>query len=124
MADLNKIKESLSSLSIKDMVSLISELEKEWNVSAAVQVAAAPAAQGEAVAQEKTEFDVELTSIVDGKKLGVIKAIRVVLPGLNLSDAKTMVEGAPNIIKEGASKEEAEKMKKELEDAGAKVTLK
>ncbi len=123
MADLNKITEDLSSLSVKDMVALIANLEKEWNVSAAVQVAAAPVAEAAAV-QEKTEFDVELTSIEDGKKLGVIKALRVVIAGLGLTEAKALVEGAPKVIKEAASKEEAEKMKKEIEAAGGKVTLK
>ncbi|MDZ5761830.1 50S ribosomal protein L7/L12 [Candidatus Cyrtobacter comes] len=123
MADLNKITEDLSSLSVKDMVALISDLEKKWNVSAAVQVAAAPVAEAAAV-QEKTEFDVELTSIEDGKKLGVIKALRVVISGLGLTEAKALVEGAPKIVKEAISKEEAEKIKKELEAAGGKVALK
>ena len=101
-------------------------LEEKWGVSAAAAVAvAAPgaAAGGAAPVEEKTEFDVELTSAGD-KKISVIKEVRALVPDLGLKEAKDLVDGAPKMVKSGVSKEEAEKFKKQLEAAGAKVTIK
>ena len=125
MADLNKIVEDLSALTVLEAVELSKLLEEKWGVSAAapVAVAAAPgAAAGGAPAEEKTEFDVVLTKAGD-KKINVIKEIRAIT-GLGLKEAKDLVEGAPKTIKEGASKDEAEKIKKTLEDNGAAVEIK
>ena len=124
MADLNKIVEELSSLTVLEAAELSKMLEEKWGVSAAaaVAVAAGPAA-GAAVAEEKTEFDVELTE-GGANKINVIKEVRAVMPDLGLKEAKELVEGAPKIIKSGVSKDEAEKIKKQLEAAGAKVTVK
>ncbi|WEQ52335.1 50S ribosomal protein L7/L12 [Komagataeibacter oboediens] len=125
MADLNKIVEDLSALTILEAAELSKLLEEKWGVSAAapVAVAAAPgAAAGGAPAEEKTEFDVVLTKAGD-KKINVIKEIRAIT-GLGLKEAKDLVEGAPKTIKEGASKDEAEKIKKTLEDNGASVEIK
>jgi large subunit ribosomal protein L7/L12 len=121
MADIQKIVEELSKLSVLEAVELSKALEEAWGVSAAaaVAVAAGPAA---AAAEEKTEFDVILTE-VGGNKLGVIKAVKDAT-GLGLGDAKTFVESAPKAVKEGLSKDEAEKLKATLEAAGAKVELK
>ena len=109
-----------------ELVDLIKELEDEWGVSAAapVAVAAAPAAGGDAAGAEdaKTEFDIVLSSMGDNK-VGVIKAVRAVT-GLGLKEAKELVEGAPSTVKEAASKEEAEDIKKKLEEAGASAELK
>ena len=114
---LDQIKE----LTILELSELVKELEAEFGVSAApVAVAAGPAAA--APVEEKTEFDVELTSF-GAKKLDVIKVVRSIT-GLGLKEAKDMVEGAPKIVKEGLSKADAEDIKKQLEDAGATVTLK
>ncbi|MBR2370873.1 MAG: 50S ribosomal protein L7/L12 [Clostridia bacterium] len=114
---LDQIKE----LTILELAELVKELEAEFGVSAApVAVAAGPAAA--APVEEKTEFDVELTSF-GAKKLDVIKVVRSIT-GLGLKEAKDMVEGAPKIVKEGLSKADAEEIKKQLEDAGATVTLK
>jgi large subunit ribosomal protein L7/L12 len=116
----------LSNLSVLDIAALTEELEEKWGVSAApVAVAGAAMAGGDAGAaeeEEKTEFDVELTSIGD-KKINVIKAIRE-LTSLGLKEAKEVVDNAPKMVKEAVSKEEAEEAKKKLEDAGATVTLK
>ena len=125
MADLNKIVEDLSSLSVLEAAELSKLLEEKWGVSAAapVAVAAAPAAgAGEAAAEEKTEFDIELSE-AGSNKIAVIKEVRTIT-GLGLKEAKDLVEGAPKPLKQGVKKEEAEEMKKSLEAAGAKVTLK
>ena len=123
MADLNKIAEELGTLTILEAAELVKMLEEKWGVSAAAPVAAAgPVAAAEPV-EEKTDFDVELTD-AGSNKIAVIKSVRVVKAGLGLADAKKLVESAPAIILEGASKEDAEKAKAELEKAGAKVTIK
>ena len=125
MADLNKIVEDLSSLTVLEAAELSKLLEEKWGVSAAapVAVAAAPAAGGgDAAAEEKTEFDFELSES-GSNKIAVIKEVRTIT-GLGLKEAKDLVEGAPKPLKQGVKKEEAEEMKKALEAAGAKVTLK
>ena len=125
MADLNKIVEDLSSLTVLEAAELSKLLEDKWGVSAAapVAVAAAPAAGGgEAAAEEKTEFDVELSES-GSNKIAVIKEVRTIT-GLGLKEAKDLVEGAPKPLKQGVKKEDAQEMKKALEAAGAKVTLK
>jgi large subunit ribosomal protein L7/L12 len=124
MADLNKIVEDLSSLTVLEAAELSKLLEEKWGVSAAAPVAAAaaPAAGGEAPAEEKTEFDVVLAES-GSNKIAVIKEVRTIT-GLGLKEAKDLVEGAPKPLKQGVKKEEAEEMKKALETAGAKVTLK
>ena len=125
MADLNKIVEDLSSLTVLEAAELSKLLEEKWGVSAAapVAVAAAPVAGGgDAAAEEKTEFDVELSES-GSNKIAVIKEVRTIT-GLGLKEAKDLVEGAPKPLKQGVKKEEAEEMKKALEAAGAKVTLK
>ena len=119
------ILEAISSMSVMEVVDLISAMEEKFGVSAAAAVAAAPvAAAGEAgaAAEEKTEFDVVMSSF-GSNKVSVIKAVRGIT-GLGLKEAKEMVEGAPVTVKEGASKEEAEDMKKQLEEAGASVEVK
>ena len=125
MADLNKIVEDLSSLTVLEAAELSKLLEEKWGVSAAapVAVAAAPAAGGgEAAAEEKTEFDIELSES-GSNKIAVIKEVRTIT-GLGLKEAKDLVEAAPKPLKQGVKKEEADEMKKALEAAGAKVTLK
>ena len=125
MADLTKIVEDLSSLTVLEAAELSKLLEEKWGVSAAapVAVAAAPAAGGgEAAAEEKTEFDLELSE-AGSNKIAVIKEVRTIT-GLGLKEAKDLVEGAPKPLKQGVKKEEADEMKKALEAAGAKVTLK
>ena len=119
-----EILEAISEMSVMEVVDLISMMEEKFGVSAAAAVAAAPAAAGgeAAAAEEQTEFDVVLTAFGD-KKVGVIKAVRG-MTGLGLKEAKDLVEGAPSTVKEGVSKEEAEKLKAELEEAGASVELK
>ena len=120
-----EIKEALGQMPVLELVDLIKELEDEWGVSAAapVAVAAAPGAGGDAgAAEEKTEFDVVMSSFGDNK-VAVIKAVRGIT-GLGLKEAKEMVEGAPATIKEGVSKEESEDIKKQLEEAGASVEVK
>ena len=119
------ILEAISNMSVMEVVELIEAMEDKFGVSAAAAVAvAAPAAGGDAggAAEEKTEFDVILSSFGD-KKVGVIKAVRGVT-GLGLKEAKDLVEGAPTPIKEGVSKEEAESIKAQLEEAGAQVEVK
>ena len=124
MADLNTIAEELGKLTILEAAELVKMLEEKWGVSAAAPVAAAGAAAPAAeAAEEKTEIDVELTD-ARANKIAVIKAVRTVKPGLGLADAKKVVESAPAVVVEGASKEDAEKAKAELEKAGAKVTIK
>lgn len=125
MADLNKIVDDLSALTVLEAAELAKLLEEKWGVSAAAAVAVtAPAAGGGAAAavEEKTEFDVILTGD-GGKKINVIKEVRAIT-GLGLTEAKTLVESAPKAVKEGVNKEEAEKVKKQLEEAGATVELK
>ncbi len=125
MADLNKIVDDLSALTVLEAAELAKLLEEKWGVSAAAAVAvAAPAAggAGAAAAEEKTEFDVVLTGD-GGKKINVIKEVRAIT-GLGLTEAKALVEGAPKAVKEGVGKDEAEKIKKQLEEAGATVELK
>jgi large subunit ribosomal protein L7/L12 len=119
------ILEAISNMSVMEVVELISDMEEKFGVSAAAAVAvAAPAAGGEAggAAEEKDEFDVVMSSF-GSNKVAVIKAVRGVT-GLGLKEAKEMVEGAPSTIKEAASKDEAEDIKKQLEEAGASVELK
>ena len=124
MADLNKIVEDLSSLSVIEAAELSKLLEEKWGVSAAAPVAvAAPAAGGsETAAEEKSEFDLVLTEI-GSNKIAVIKEVRTIT-ALGLKEAKDLVEGAPKPLKQGIAKAEAEEMKKSLEAAGAKAELK
>ena len=126
MADLQRLVEELSSLTVIEAADLSKMLEERWGVSAAapVAVAAAPAGGGAAAApvEEKTEFDVILTGSGD-KKINVIKEVRAIT-GLGLKEAKDLVEGAPKPVKEGISKADAEAMRKKLEEAGATVELK
>jgi len=123
MADLSKIVEQLSSLTVLEAADLAKMLEEKWGVSAAAAVAVAgPAAAAAAPAEEKTEFTVVLAAAGD-KKIEVIKEVRA-LTGLGLKEAKDLVEGAPKPVKEGIPKDEAEKVKAQLEKAGAKVELK
>lgn len=120
-----EILESISNMTVMEVVDLISAMEQKFGVSAAAAVAAAPAAAGAAVeapAEEKTEFDVVMSSFGENK-VNVIKVVRA-LTGLGLKEAKDLVEGAPSTIKEGVSKNEAEDIKKKLEEAGAKVEVK
>ena len=123
MADLQKIVDDLSSLTVLEAAELAKLLEEKWGVSAAAAVAVAgPAAAAAAPAEEKTEFTVVLAAAGD-KKIEVIKEVRA-LTGLGLKEAKDLVEGAPKPVKEGIPKDEAEKVKAQLEKAGAKVELK
>lgn len=113
---------AIAEMSVMDVVELVSAMEEKFGVSAAAAVVAGPAGDAGAAAEEKTEFDVVLTAAGD-KKVNVIKAVRGAT-GLGLKEAKAMVDGAPATVKEGASKEEAEELKKALEEAGASVELK
>ena len=123
MADLNKIIEDLSSLTVVEAAELSKQLEEKWGVTAAAPVAAAPAGAAAAPAgEEKTEFSLFLASAGD-KKINVIKEVRAIT-GLGLKEAKDLVEAAPKEIKAGVAKKEAEEFKKKLEAAGAKVELK
>ena len=126
MADLAKLVDELSSLTVLEAAELSKMLEEKWGVSAAAPVAVAAVAGGGGaaapVAEEKTEFDVILADAGD-KKINVIKEVRAIT-GLGLKEAKDLVEGAPKTVKEGASKSEAEGLKAKLEEAGAKVELK
>ena len=119
-----EILETISSMSVMEVVDLISAMEEKFGVSAAAAVAVAPAAGGgeAAAAEEKDEFDVIMSSFGDNK-VAVIKAVRSIT-GLGLKEAKELVESAPSAVKEAASKDEAEEIKKQLEEAGAKVELK
>ncbi len=123
MADLNKIVDDLSALTVLEAAELSKLLEEKWGVSAAAAVAAAPAAAAAAgpAAEEQTEFDVILTGD-GGKKINVIKEVRAIT-GLGLGEAKALVEGAPKAVKEGVNKDEAEKIKKQIEEAGGTVEL-
>ncbi|UCC56055.1 MAG: 50S ribosomal protein L7/L12 [Gammaproteobacteria bacterium] len=119
-----EILETISGMTVMEVVDLISAMEEKFGVTAAAAVAAAPAAGGGevAAAEEKDEFDVVMSSFGDNK-VAVIKAVRGIT-SLGLKEAKEMVEGAPSTIKEGATKDEAEEIKKQLEEAGASVELK
>ena len=124
MADLAKLVDELSALTVMEAADLSKMLEEKWGVSAAaaVAVAAGGAAGGAAAAEEKDEFDVVLAD-AGANKINVIKEVRTIT-GLGLKEAKDLVDGAPKTIKEGVAKAEAEEMKKKLEEAGAKVELK
>jgi len=121
-----EIKEAIKSMTVLELAQLVKDLEEEFGVSAAAMVAAAPAAGGAAgaaaPAEEKTEFDVILTN-VGANKINVIKVVREIT-GLGLKEAKDLVDGAPKLVKEGVSKDEAEQIKKKLEGAGATVEVK
>lgn len=126
MADTSALVEQLSGLTVLEVADLVKALEEKWGVSAAapVAIAAAPAGGGGGeAAEEKTSFDVILTSFGDNK-IGVIKAVREAVAGLGLAEAKALVEGAPKSVKDGVTKEEAAAIKAKLEEAGAKVELK
>jgi len=122
MADLNKIIDELSKLTVVEAAELSKQLEEKWGVTAAAPAAAAPAAGGAAPAEEKTDFVIFLNSAGD-KKINVIKEVRAIT-GLGLKEAKDLVEGAPKEVKKGVPKKDAEEAKKKLEAAGAKVELK
>ena len=122
MADLNKIIDELSKLTVVEAAELSKQLEEKWGVTAAAPAAAAPAAGGAAPAEEKSEFTIFLSSAGD-KKINVIKEVRA-LTGLGLKEAKDLVEAAPKEVKKGVAKKDAEEAKKKLEAAGAKVELK
>ena len=122
MADLNKIIEDLSSLTVVEAAELSKQLEEKWGVTAAAPVAAAAPAGGAAQAEEKTDFTIFLTAAGD-KKINVIKEVRAAT-SLGLKEAKDLVEGAPKEVKSGVPKKEAEEIKAKLEAAGAKVELK
>jgi len=128
MANLEKLVDDLSALTVLEAAELSKLLEEKWGVSAAAPVAAAAAPGGAAAApaeaaEEQTEFTVVLTAGGD-KKINVIKEVRAVRPDLGLKEAKDLVEGAPQNVKENVSKQEAEEVKKKLEEAGASVTIK
>ena len=122
---LNEIVSAIESLTLIECSELVKALEEKFGVVAAAPVAAGAAgAAPAAAAEEKTEFDVVLTGFDAAKKVAIIKAVREVVPGLGLKEAKDIVEGAPKTLKEGASKEDAEAMKKKLTEAGATVEIK
>lgn len=126
MANLEKIVEDLSALTVLEAAELAKLLEEKWGVSAAAPVAVAAAGGGAAPAaavEEQTEFDVVLTAVGE-KKINVIKVVRDVVPALGLKEAKDLVEAAPKAIKEGVSKAEAEEIKKRFEDVGATIEIK
>ena len=122
MADLNKIIDELSKLTVVEAAELSKQLEEKWGVTAAAPAAAAPAAGGAAPVEEKTDYTIFLSSAGD-KKINVIKEVRA-LTGLGLKEAKDLVEAAPKEVKKGVPKKDAEEAKKKLEAAGAKVELK
>ena len=131
MSDITKdqVVEWLSSQTVLEISEIVKDLEEKWGVSAAAPVApvAAPAAgggdEGDAAAEEKDEFDIEIVGFDSSKKIAVIKEVRSIT-GLGLKEAKDMVEGAPSIVKEAAAKDDAEEIKKKLEEVGAEVKLK
>lgn len=126
MSDNQAIVDQLSNLTVLQIAELVKALEEKWGVSAAAPVAVAAVGAGAAAAapvEEKTSFTVVLADF-GSNKIGVIKEVRAAVPGLGLAEAKTLVEGVPKPIKEGATKEEAEEIKKKLEAAGAKVEIK
>ena len=122
MADLNKIIDDLSKLTVVEAAELSKQLEEKWGVTAATPVAAAPVAAAATQAEEKSDFTIFLAAAGD-KKINVIKEVRAIT-GLGLKEAKDLVEGAPKEVKKGVPKKEAEEAKKKLETAGAKVELK
>ena len=122
MADLNKIINELSKLTVVEAAELSKQLEEKWGVTAAVPVAAATAAEAAAPAEEKSDFTIFLAATGD-KKINVIKEVRAIT-GLGLKEAKDLVEAAPKEVKTGVAKKDAEEVKKKLEAAGAKVELK
>ena len=122
MADLNKISDELSKLTVVEAAELSKQLEEKWGVTAAAPVAAAPAGGAAAPAEEKSDFTIFLSSAGD-KKINVIKEVRAIT-GLGLKEAKDLVEAAPKEVKKGVPKKDAEEAKKKLEAAGAKVELK
>ena len=123
MADIAKLQEELGQLTVLEAAELVKNLEEAWGVSAAAAVAAPAAGGGGEAAEEKTDFDVELTE-AGGNKIAVIKAVRGVKSGLGLAEAKKLVESAPVNVAEGLPKDAAEEAKKALEEAGAKIALK
>lgn len=128
MSDTNTLVDQLGNLTVLQIADLVKALEEKWGVSAAAPVAVAAAGGAAAgapaaAAEEKTSFDVILKD-AGSNKIGVIKEVRAAVPGLGLAEAKALVESAPKPIKEGASKEEAEEIKKKIEAAGAKVEIK
>ncbi len=126
MSDVTKdqVVEYLSNLPVMEIAALVKDLEEKWGVSAAAPVAMVAGGGGDAAAaEEKTEFDVVMTSFGE-KKINVIKAVRAIVPGLGLKDAKALVEGIPATIKEAVSKDEAEEAAKALKEAGADVEVK
>lgn len=129
MADLNKIADELSGLTVLEVADLVKSLEEKWGVSAAAPVAAAVAAPagadaaGGAAAEEQTAFEVVLTGMGDNK-IAVIKEVRTCVDGLGLADAKKLVESAPATLKEGVKKEEADEIKSKMEAAGATIEIK
>ena len=123
MSDIAKIAEELGQLTVLEAAELVKKLEEDWGVSAAAPAAAAAAPAAAEAAEEKTEFDVVLADF-GGNKIAVIKAVREVVGGLGLADAKKLVESAPTPVIEGTTKDAAEEAKKKLEEAGAKIELK
>ena len=123
MADIEKLTEDLSGLTVLEVADLVKALEEKWGVSAAAPVAAVAAGPAAEPEEEKTEFDVILAE-AGGNKIAVIKEVRSAVSGLGLADAKKLVESAPTPLKEGCSKEEAEEIKGKLEGAGAKIEIK
>ena len=127
MADTSALVDQLSGLTVLEVADLVKQLETKWGVSAAAPVAVAAVAGGggaaAAPAEEKSAFDVILKE-AGGNKIAVIKEVRACVPGLGLAEAQALVEGAPKTLKEGATKEEAEEIKKKIESAGAKVEIK
>jgi len=126
MSDINTLVDQLGNLTVLQIANLVKALEEKWGVSAAAPIAVAAvggAAAAPAAVEEKTSFDVILKE-AGSNKIGVIKEVRAAVPGLGLAEAKALVESAPKPIKEGASKEEAEEIKKKIEAAGAKVEVK
>ena len=121
---INEIVSAIESLTLIECSELVKALEEKFGVVAAAPVAGGAAAPAAAAVEEKTEFDVVLTGFDAAKKVAIIKAVREVVPGLGLKEAKDIVEGAPKTLKEGASKEDAEAMKKKLAEAGATVEIK
>ncbi len=121
---INEIVSAIESLTLIECSELVKALEEKFGVVAAAPVAGGAAAPAAAAVEEKTEFDVVLTGFDAAKKVAIIKAVREVVPGLGLKEAKDIVEGAPKTLKEGASKEDAEAMKKKLTEAGATVEIK
>ena len=121
---INEIVSAIESLTLIECSELVKALEEKFGGVAAAPVAGGAAAPAAAAVEEKTEFDVVLTGFDAAKKVAIIKAVREVVPGLGLKEAKEIVEGAPKTLKEGASKEDAEAMKKKLAEAGATVEIK